>query len=318
MKKLCIDVGFGDTKVAEMVDGVITRYFKETNAVAKLAGESDTVKYTGTEKDVIKYKDSFYLVGKNALQYPDAVGMNVMDYESMSFITPLIALKYINSDSEPYDSITFTLSSAFLSKSKDYKDHLIAELGIDKSRIQIIPQGAGAKVTLDNIGLDLSNPSAKNSYKNYLIVDIGFNTIDVANVIGNSLMPADIIGYQDEGIVNVARSVQTGLKSSGVDISIPRARSVLYDKSLKVRDKVYDCTSLIDDGIKQYLNNLKTFLEKNYGERMNTIDNVILFGGGAELIKKNSELWKTLFGEGFMLSPKLDAEYYNCIGGLYI
>jgi hypothetical protein len=319
MKKLCIDVGFGDTKVAEMIDGVITKYFKETNAVAKLVGESDTVKYTGTEKDVIKYRDSFYLVGKNALQYPDKAVLNVLDYDSMAFITPLIALKYINTNTDPYDSIIFTLSSAFIKRSSEYRDHLIAELGMDKSRIKIIPQGAGAKVTLDNIGLDLSNPSAKNSYKNYLIVDIGFNTVDVANVIGNSIMPADIKGYPDEGVINIAKYVQKKLAEvAETEISISRARSVLYDKTLKVRDKVHDCSSMISEGISEYLNHLKVFLENNYGDLMDTIDNVILFGGGAELIKDNSDQWKSLYGEGFMLSPKLDAEYYNCIGGLYI
>lgn len=317
MKKICIDPGFGDTKVAVMDNGVLSKYFKETNAIANLGTESDSVKYTGTEADVIKYHDNFYLVGKNALEYPDASVMNVMDYDSLLKITPMIALKYIK-DVNEYDQVTFTLSSAFKNNSSDFREHLSEELGMDKTKVKIIPQGAGCKVTLDNIGLDLSNPSSKNGYKNYLILDIGFNTIDVANVIGNSIMPADIKGYTGEGVCNIAEYVKNQLHTQGIEASLPRVRSVLYDKSLKVRDKIYDCTKYIQDGTVEYLNHLKEFLEKNYGDRMNVIDNVILFGGGAELIKKNSDHWKELYGDGFMLSPKVDAEYYNCIGGLFI
>lgn len=316
-KRLCIDIGFGDTKIAEMVDGVISSYKKETNAIAQLADETDVIKYTGTEKDVVKFHDKFYLVGKDALQYPDVSVMEVMDYDTMCKISPLIALKYINKSDE-YEQITFTLSSAFRNYSEDYRNHLVNELNMPKEKVKIIPQGAGCKVTIDNIGLDLGNPSSKSTYKNYLIIDIGFNTIDVAAVIGNSLMPGDIKGHQGEGVVNVAKYVVEKFKGQGIGLSISRARSILYDGAYKVRDKVYDCRDYIKAGIDEYLDHLKLFLENNYGNRMDAIDNVIIFGGGAELIKNNSEKWKTLFGEGFMITPVVDAEYYNAVGGLFI
>lgn len=316
-KRLCIDIGFGDSKIAEMVNGVISSYKKETNAIAQLADETDVIKYTGTEKDVVKFHDKFYLVGKDALQYPDAAVMEVMDYDTMCKISPLIALKYIKSAND-YEQITFTLSSAFRNYSEDYRNHLVNELGMERDKVKIIPQGAGCKVTIDNIGLDLSNPSSKSTYKNYFIIDIGFNTIDVAAVIGNSLMPGDIKGHPGEGVVNVAKFVAEKLKGQGLEVSIARARSILYDGSYKKREKVYDCREYIKAGIDEYLDHLKTFLENNYGNRMNTIDNVIIFGGGAELIKNNSEKWKTLFGEGFMITPVVDAEYYNAVGGLFI
>lgn len=320
--------GLGDSKLAINDNGKIT-YFKETNAITKLG---TTGGYSGNEKNIVFYQGAYYLVGKSALQYPDATVMNVMDYESMKTITPLIALKYLGGEipsaangltaqkiTEDFDYVAFTLSSAFRQYSRDYHEFISSALGIPTEKVKIVPQGASCKITLDHIGLDLTNPSLKDSFKNYLIIDIGFNTIDVSNVIDGSLMPEDIKGYPLEGVVNIANHVQQHVKSDlNQEFSIPRIRTALYDKQIKVRDKVYDLTKYIEDASLDYLKHLQQFLEQNYGDRMNTIDNVILFGGGAELIKVHKDAWKEMYGEGFMQFPVTGSEFYNAVGGLYL
>lgn len=316
MIKIGMDFGFGDSKIAINNDGNLT-WFKETNAITKLGDKSADVQYTGQEKNVVEFKDSYYLVGKSALQYPDAQVMNVMDYESIKVISPIIAKKYlVNNKMADFDQISFTLSSAFKKYSADYKEFMATELDIPIEKVRIIPQGAGCKIAIDRIGLDPDNPSLKNMYKNYIIVDIGFNTIDVSNVIDGSLMPEDIKGYEHEGICLVAEKVVKAFKDEyDLNISVPRARSIIYDKLLKVREKVYDASAIVEKAIDEYLDHLKQFLEKFYGDRLDVISNVIFFGGGAEVIRSHKSKWESLFGKGdFAVLPASNSEYYNALG----
>lgn len=320
MYKISLDLGFGATKITTDKDGVVT-WFKETNAITKLGVKSDDIEFTGREKNVVEFNGAYYLVGTSALQYPDATVMNVLDYDSIKLISPIIAKKYLDKMEAP-DQIVFSISSAYRKFSKDYKDYLSEQLGIESSRIKILPQGAGCKVALDHVGLDPNSPTNKNDYKSYLIVDIGFNTADVSVVIDGELDPFDIKGYEHEGVVKIAEKVQKQLKSEhDLEISIPRVRTLLDTKILKVRGKTYDCTNMIYKATEEYLTEFKDFLEKYYGDRMDVINNVILFGGGAELVKLHKDHWDELFdtkGSKFMVAPVSDSEFYNSIGGIYI
>lgn len=320
MYKVSIDVGFGSSKVTTDKDGVIS-WFKETNAITKLGVKSADIEFTGKEKNVVEFKDAYYLVGTSALQYPDATVMNVLDYDSIKLISPIIAKKYLDKMEEP-DQITFSISSAYRKYSKDYKEYMSEQLGIDESKIKILPQGAGCKKALDNVGLDPNSPTNKNDYKSYLIVDIGFNTADVSVVIDGELDPFDIKGYEHEGVVKIAEKVQKKLKSEfDLDVSIPRVRTLLDTKIFKVRGKTYDCTKIIYDATEEFLTEFKDFLEKYYGDRMDVINNVILFGGGAELVKLHQDHWDELFdtkGSGYIVTPVSDSEFYNSLGGIYI
>lgn len=244
-----------------------------------------------------------------------------MDYDSIKLISPIIAKKYLDKMEEP-DSITFSISSAYRNYSKDYREYMSDMLEIEKDKIKILPQGAGCKIALDNVGLDPNSPTNKNDYKSYLIVDIGFNTADVSVVIDGELDPFDIKGYEHEGVVKIAERVQSKVKSEyGIELSIPRVRTLLDTKILKVRGKTYDCMKIIYEATDTYLTEFKEFLEKYYGDRMDVINNVILFGGGAELVKLHQDHWDELFdtkGSSFMVTPVTDSEYYNSIGGCFI
>jgi hypothetical protein len=317
-KKIGFDFGFSDTKIAIISDDGQPQWFKETNAITRLGDDKvEKVLDEGDSKNIVVYNGSRYLVGKSALQYPDASVMNIMDYESIKSISPILAKKYLTVELiQEYDKIAFTLSSAFMKYSKDYKEFMAEELGIDINRIRLVPQGAGCKIAIDKIGLDPNNASLKNSYKDYIILDIGFNTIDVCCVIDGRLMPEDIKGHEHEGIVKVAEKVVAAFKEKyDLDISVPRARQIIYEKFYKKRHETFDATEIVEKAILEYLDELKFFIEKFYGQRLDYISNVILLGGGAEVIRGHKAKWESLFGKGdFVVLPASEAEYYNAIG----
>jgi len=316
--RLSLDIGFSSTKVAVLNDGVLT-FFKEQNAICKLGSVGG---YTGKEKNVIEFNGEYYLIGLSALQYPDASVMNVLDYDAMKLISPLVAKKYMrNYNLDDIEFISFSLSQAFLDFSKDYKEHMIATLGLPPEKVLLAPQGATAKVAIDNIGLDVDDPSHKDSYKNYLIVDIGYNTIDVCNVIDGSLMPADISGFSHVGAILIAEEVQRLIKEKyDLDLSLPRVRNILETKIYQRRDKIYNCEEIVKTAIENYLDTLHSFLEEHYGTRMDAISNVIILGGGAELIKLNISKFEEFYGKGFVLFPTIEGSstYYNAIGACYL
>lgn len=316
--RLSLDIGFSSTKVAVLNDGVLT-FFKEQNAICKLGSVGG---YTGKEKNVIEFNGEYYLIGLSALQYPDASVMNILDYDAMKLISPLVAKKYLrNYNIEDVEAVSFSLSQAFIDFSADYKEHMIATLGLPPEKVLLAPQGATAKVAIDNIGLDVDDPSHKDSYKNYLIFDIGYNTIDVCRIVDNSLMPADIIGYSHVGAVLIAEEVQKAIKEKyDLDLSLPRVRNVLEAKIYQKRDKVYNCEEIVKSAVSNYLDTLHDFLEKNYGECLDNIQNIIILGGGAELIKNNMEKFESMYGKGFVLFPTIEgsATFYNAIGGNFI
>lgn len=198
---------------------------------------------------------------------------------------------------------------------------MTASLGLPADKVRLAPQGATAKVAIDNIGLDVDDPSHKDSYKNYLLIDIGYNTIDVCNIIDGALMPADIIGYSHVGAVLIAEEVQKEIKSKyNLDLSLPRVRNILEAKVYQKREKIFDCHDIVQTAVSNYLDTLQKFLEEHYGSRLDAISNVIILGGGAELIKLNIEKFESMYGKGFVLFPTIDgsATFYNAIGGTYL
>jgi hypothetical protein len=318
--RLSLDIGFSSTKVAVLRDGVL-RFFKEQNAVCKLGNKGG---YTGDEKNIIEFNGDYYLVGLSALQFPDSDVINDLSYDNIKLLSPLVAKKYMRDyNLDEIEYVSFSLSSAFLNFSQDYKEHMIASLGLPEDKVKLAPQGATAKVAIDNIGLDVDDPSHKDSYKNFLIIDIGYNTIDVANVIDGSLMPSDIKGYEHVGACLIAEEVQASLKKNfALDLSLPRVRNILETKVYKKRDKIYDCHEIVQEAVGNYFDVLHNFLEDNYADRLDAISNVIFLGGGAELIKLNKEKFEQYdgYGSNFVLFPTIDgsATFYNAIGACYL
>lgn len=325
MKVIGLDPGFGDCKIGLMQDGVIKEYLKEVNAVAKLPDDSDSgIKYTGKEKNIIRYNNGWYLVGSGATEMPDSKVINIDSFDALKEISPLLVKKYLgrySSDPEngsDIDLLVVTISMAYLNQAEDYKRYLSDNIPFPKDKIRIIPQGAGCKIALDNIGLNINDPSQKRSIPSYLGMDIGFSTIDAFLVINGSVMGGAIKGYPELGITKVAKFIKDKVKEVyKIEVGLTRVKEAMYEGKVFQRGVPYDIKDFINEGIIKYINDLRDFLENNYGESMSSISNVIIFGGGAEVLKTHKEIWDAMYSKDFVLMPEVGSEFYNCYGAMF-
>lgn len=325
MKVLGLDPGFGDCKIGLMEDGVIREHVKEVNSIAKLPDDTNSgIKYTGREKNVIKHNNAWWIVGSGATELPDSQIVNIDSFEALQSISPLLVKKGLSKYSEDpnggsdIDLLVVTISMAYLDKSPEYKRFLSDNIPFPMDKIRVIPQGAGCKIALDNIGLNIDDPSRKKSIPSYLGLDIGFSTIDVFPVINNSIVGGGVNGFPGLGITKVAQYVQGKVKENHkLDLSLTKIKEAMYKGRISIRGDIIDIKEYIDEGVVKYISALHDFLEENYGDQMSSMSNVIIFGGGAEILKTRKDIWDSIYSKNFVLMPETESEFYNCIGALF-
>lgn len=319
MIKVSLDVGFGDIKCSVSDNGNIIEKYKETISYVELPSEDKLgMKYDDRDYDIVRHENKVYRIGESALIDSDKKVIDVVDYKSMKLAAPLVAKKYLRKYPRA-DKILISLSLAFASKITEFEENLNSVLGEKYlGKIRVVPQSAMAKVALDNIGMDINNP-APITYQNYMLIDIGYSTLDNCIVINGRTTPTDREGLEGEGVIKLGRHVISQIQSTmGVTRPLSEARKIIYDKGFYSRGKFFDCSKIVDDGIKGYLNELYKVIEDRYGKKLDMLPNMILVGGGAELIKSHLDFFNNLYDKNFALIPASDAEYYNSIGALFL
>lgn len=320
MKVLSCDFGFGHTKIAIMEDGVITHRMKEMDSVVELDTKESLSDLKIINNNIYELDGKKYLVGGNALQAVsgNARVVDIKDYETFKFVTPLLLKKYMAKYKGDFNRICLSISYAYYDKSGEYKRHVAETLGIPIENIAVLPQSAAGKLAIDNLGLDLNNPSKKSQFLNYLIVDGGYNTLDISTVLDGRLLPINIKGYPGQGAIKIADKLIPHIKElSGEEISYSKARQIIETRKYVLRGKPYEVSAFIDKCINDYIVGVGKFLEENYAQQMNNIEHIIVFGGLAELIRTKMDVWNTMFSPNFVLIPADSSEYYNVIGALF-
>lgn len=316
MGALSIDVGFSSIKFAYSNDENVTRVGKIVSAIAKLGGN------TYGNKDCIEYNGSYYYVGELALKSPTECMVQLNTYEDLRDVYPVI-LKFITKSLSEigikYDKLVIGLSIAHLSNVKDLIDFVSKECEIDSSLISVYPQGVSSKYTIYQHGLDLDSESSKGSYMNYIGVDIGFNTVDVFNVINNQCSIASTYGFKDSGIVYICSQVSKKLRDQGVNLGIQDLKEYIETGKFQYRGRMIDISEIIDSLIAPYTINLIHAIEDKSKSAIDKADRIILTGGGANLISRvmlneefRSEMSK-FYGSDFIVIPKRP-ELYNVLG----
>lgn len=322
MKRLSIDVGFGDVKVSYMDTDNTVKPSREKHLglIAKLGDHEGDESSSG---NFVDYEGLSYVIGTPALQIKGSNQMKMETYEEFKELSPIIIKKHLRDHSD-VDQVIISLSLAFEEHAGEYKEHICEKLGLKPENVFLLPQGVGAKLAIDNAGFNLEDISFKANLFNYIMIDIGYNTIDIINVVDGFLIKNGITGYPEMGVVKIVKSILEEIRS-GSDDNMKVLTEGIIKSSLTNNGQVssrglkFDLTEYIQKATLSYIEDFVKFFEKEYSEQLNSIEHIILIGGGAELI--NIEVYRKKFDEyykhDFVKVPVTGAEYYNAVGGLY-
>lgn len=309
MYKLGIDIGFGDVKCIVGNDSEILSKWKFPSVVAPVEVNEHI-----TDPRAIHYDGNNYYVGNDALKLESEYQMSVDEYRHLEAFTPII-LQYVISKldkSVPITSLVVGLSVAHIQYAKNYYlavEKYLESIGSSNTKILVLPQGSGVKLAYDKYGnsfpVDTTNMTSND---NYLICDVGFNTVDLLYVMDGRVSPNRIGGVEGMGLVVVAKLLDGKIKESysNLEFSIKDLKTILDKGYMQVRGVKVDLREDIKVLKTSYLKLIEGLLEDKYGKVLDKVDYLLLSGGGATYFSDiESAFYRTTGPESC---------YYNAIG----
>lgn len=318
---LAVDLGYSSVKCAYYDENDILQLDKFISCTAKVDSplESD-------DDSLFQLGENFYVLGTPALKVPRSQQIQLNTWEGLLEIYPVwisfLMKKYGGRDN--FTKIAIGLSLAFKDHADELLDNLEKTLMISRDFFIILPQGLIAKKIYYEYGLNINEQSKKNDTKiqNVLIVDGGFLTLDICNVINGTASSSATIGLKDTGVINISYDILDYIfKEYGVRVSIKEAQVIVdNDGAWKRRGKIYDLSEQVKKYSIKYLVNVLNLLEEKFGEAIDGLDAVLIVGGIAYFFKKylkeiTPEIEKH-FPVNFLQIPEVESEFYNAFGFL--
>ena len=320
MYMIGIDVGYGDVKAVVNHAGKI-EYFKFPTAVA-YAGEGFALGGFGTETQVseYKYRGRTYKVGKSALNCPEI--FSTRDINFLLTYAPLLVYVSLRKIAEVFEINFDDLVVAEkqlcvglpLAQWEKYKPRFIDTLTdfqvskdhIHLDTIEVLAQGQGVLVdyVLDDSGVE----EGERGDDNLLIVDIGFNTVDVLCVEEGicSKRWSDMI--EGGGICRICDIINKHLQKSEIYLSEQVIKDVLLAKELSIYGQRKDYSTVIRDASEAYSDMLEQEIKSRWSRFSQKAQKLILSGGGAYYITNFNG-----YAPDFVCTPHLP-EYSNARG----
>lgn len=309
---LAIDCGFGDVKIC--IDG---KFHKEISAIAQVNSE-DSIQ----DENFVECNGNKYYVFNPATKLPSSTQISISNFDELKVATPIFIKAIEKNNDIKVNRLCLGLSLVMLDRSLEYKEYVSKITGIKSENIFLLPQGLGSKIAYSRYNLDINDPSKINDVRsmNYLGIDIGFNTVDVFQVIDGKVSTNVVRGFERRGIYLVAQKLSDKIKQdTGRVIDIPTAKEIISTGVMNWRGNIYDYSEYINKISEEYFIDLFKFIESEYASSIDKMDNILLVGGGAALyqkLKQPLELNKFLdtnYGFNFVMSPK-SPEFYNVLG----
>ena len=235
MNIIGVDIGFSSCKVTLGNEyGEISKKFKFSSLIG-ITKKIDAVE----NSKIKKYDDNYYMVGDDAQHLPSANMIDITEYKNLEYYAPLLLQHAIEKCGVEPDIVVTGLSIAQIGNSGYFQAQLEKYTIDDKEHIHntvyVLPQGAGAKLTVDRYGARFPEEQKEfNGNKNYIICDIGFNTIDYTKFSDNGIAMTIILMLIGGG----SGSTAGGIKMTTIFILVATMCSVLkQDKEVAVFKK---------------------------------------------------------------------------------
>lgn len=116
-----------------------------------------------------------------------------------------------------------------------------------------------------------------------------------------------IRGIEQQGVIKIVQALLAFIKETyGTDFTLKEGKDILDKGFFKVRGQEYHLENVISRLKSEYLKNLEELIEKEFGQVLDKVNFLYLFGGGAYMFTDKVS--------DFIKVPKAKAEFYNSIG----
>jgi len=307
---VAVDGGFGYFKITYYNEEGKLSFMKELSVLAQADPNHKSDK-------LVEHSGSRYWMGMSALLQPSERIIDIKDYSSLKKHHSILmhnALKKAGKIERARAgtlNIVIGLSAAHSDDQtafiKDNQSYVMDGERFTHNSILFQEQGRGATKALQ-----VALKQSKGAYSSFLVVDGGFNTLDVAQVIidpeDGTYSTASLGAHEGKGFVMVAEQMRSFISNEYKNaISLKEATQIIENGKYVLRGVPHDLASTIRKMKTAYSKGLTAFLEKKYGEYFDKSPVVFFVGGVSYFIDEKAE-------SNFKVVNQ--AEYYNSLGYL--
>lgn len=281
-----VDVGFGDCKaVYPSANGL--GYLKFPSAVAHAENRPRYLDDLAGDK-AYKYEGSRYTIGESAAPY----AMSTQNYEFLKRYSALLIFRTIEiireQTSEDVSQIGVGLSLNFYEKGRVELRPLIEEIRVNGQEIRLMPvfcpqcYGAFCDYRLNNEGL--IRPLTA---QDMLVVDVGFNTVDICAITKGKISPRGSLALARRGVCIIAERLRNDLQELEICLTAQEAAEAIRTRHCLAYGSYVDCTKSIDAASQIYSEWLLNEIASRWQDHIQRSAKIILAGGGAHLIREH-------------------------------
>ncbi len=281
MEFLGLDIGFGDVKA--VCDGV---KIKIPTAVAYAEESACELGAFSQDYEEYLFANRKYIVGESAM----SKAFSTRSYDFLKRYAPLLTYKVIKGLPKKVTSLATGLPLAYFTQTHK-ADFMTAmkRITVDSETMEldvaVFPQGVGA---LLDYRLNDKGEANEGTAHSGLVIDIGFNTVDVVAFKNGSAMKPDSGMLERAGISKPAQDLARILqKETTINLTEQEAKDVLLNGGLSVYGHDKDLSEIIRRAIENYVEWLLSVITSRWEDRLQRADKLILAGGGAYYLESH-------------------------------
>jgi len=301
-----IDIGYGDVK-AVFEDGGEIKYIKFPNAIAY--AREGIIGDLINEQEV-EYQGIGYIVGEDALKSQEIFSTRSLDF--LFEYSPLLIWMTIKKASKHFNRLCLGVPLAYYSRRDELKRKVerfvVSEEEFAFEEVEVRAQGQG--VYLDySLSLKGEIDEEKTS-ETLLVVDVGFNTIDVLAVVDGRPQREWSDMLENAGVCRICQELRGYLmREFSLDLSEQAIKDLVMKGSIRIYGAEKDLSVPLRSALKNYTSWLRQEIQSRWDGFLKGADRMIVAGGGSYYL----EGLKDLYPDGFVHIPE-KGEFSNARG----
>lgn len=264
---IAVDIGFGSTKA--MTNQSL---FKFPSAITRVKeSQGDLV-----INNAFDFRGKNYFVGDDALRE----AITTRGYSFLQTYGPLLLYKaFLDAKMDITNNIKVATGLSLLHwKNREEFASLLTDFIVNKNRVksqvQLIPQGKG-------IYVDFISKNQQFENKLVLVVDIGYNTLDVIPFEKGRPLVGDAWATS-QGVNIIINELRKKLaKELSISFSEARINECMIKKFIQIENEEHDISKFVDEEKENYNELVTQELQSNNYELYKSASAIIISGGGA-------------------------------------